>query len=353
MFSRDVFNRTPAAGLLNVSHAQSAFNRGKAYQAQGKFSEAIVAYTQAIAWVPSNAANARAYFNRALAYEAQGNLSNAISDHTQALALFTNNEDKAIAYVNRCRAYQAQGKHPEAIVDCGQALKLNPELVKEFLLEDLKHFYKYFYALYLTIRNFLPPRTRLGVCYEGEVTPFLTDRRGTFLLMNKPVILLCCRNTFDLETLENFPNKTCPCCRAPIAESDFNHPIVNLLVQEMIVDYVKEKEDLAEQQRLRPVAAVADHELPEQNEGKFSQQQSLLVADVSLNEEIEGQLQQAPASYSPSPVLSGAPAVAELSPQREAASRQALLAKVTREALVQHRSSLFSSRLHSPGCASK
>jgi hypothetical protein len=296
--------------MLKEREAIDSFNRGCAYQRQGYFSYAIAQFTNAIAFFPNNNEDkARAYFNRGVIYQTQGKLPEAIADYTQAIALFPNNGgkslgiDKAHACHNRGMAYKAQGKFPEAIADFGHALKLYPRLAKEIILDDFKHFYKEFYAFYREIRNYLPPRTRLNICYEGEVSPHLTDRNGSFLLMNEPVILLCCMNTFDLETLENLPKKYCPCCRKPFAASDLFNPKVNLLVKEIIADYVKEKEDLAEQQRLISSTAVA-------------------------SEQKENQPQDA----SPDSSSSSLASEAALSPQREAVSRKAWLARVERNA---------------------
>jgi tetratricopeptide (TPR) repeat protein len=96
--------------------------RDKVYSAQERtvIDRAIADYDQAIRLDPDYTV---AYIQRGTAYKGKGDNDRAIADYTQAIRLDPNDAD---AYNNRGVAYINKGDNDRAIADCTQAIRLNP-----------------------------------------------------------------------------------------------------------------------------------------------------------------------------------------------------------------------------------
>jgi len=227
---------------------------GRAYKSQNNFVAAIECCTNAIALLPDDVCKADAYFIRGQCYFKQENDVAALEDFAQALALYPDTDiEKCHVYFNCGIIFHAQKNFDKAIENMSRAFLLNPS---SFSLEHLKNYDQNFPAFYQKIKNLLPLRTRLYVCYEGGVPEgvipdTLIDKTGGCELMNKPMLLLCCQKTFDEETLQNLVQNVCPCCRAPI-----QGPVVNRFAHDVIEEFVKKHESLAAQKRNADLAAV-------------------------------------------------------------------------------------------------
>jgi tetratricopeptide (TPR) repeat protein len=254
-------------------------NRGNAQQAFGNHAEAIADSNLALALYPENEKLYRAdcYLNRGNAQQALGNHAEAIADSNLALALYPENEKlyRADCYLNRGNAQKNFGNHAEAIADYTSAIRLDPKIAENFNVEQLKDLFKNHPGFYdETLKRVLSNRQRVSACYNGEVDSLLTDDHGRSLYINKPVILTCCGNTFDLETLQKWAAKTCPCCRVPYTKEYLRNPIVNILVQKILEKDVAEKEAVARAQQLEELAKTS---------------QLVMNANVAINQSEEGQ----------------------------------------------------------------
>ena len=87
----------------------------------GKYQEAVEAYTQAITL---NSTYDVLYINRSYCFLKLGRFLNVIDDCTKAIGLNTKHD---FAYINRGVAYHELGNHEQALSDYKQALALNPE----------------------------------------------------------------------------------------------------------------------------------------------------------------------------------------------------------------------------------
>lgn len=106
--------------------AESYFSRGDVYHTLGNYSEAIVAYTEAIRL---NAGYAEAYNNRGMAKGRLGKFFAGIADYNTAILL---KPDYTEAYHNRGVTKGRSGDHAAAIVDYDMAIRLKPEYAEAF-----------------------------------------------------------------------------------------------------------------------------------------------------------------------------------------------------------------------------
>ncbi|OUD13059.1 tetratricopeptide repeat protein [Thioflexithrix psekupsensis] len=150
----------------NLANAYGS--RGNALSDQGKLSEAVADYHQAIrlqkslkvhlanqqqAWTPEWQNNlANAYSNRGLVLSNQGKLSEALADYNQAIQLRKSirkqlvsqqhawtpewQNDWAKAYVNRGNLLSNQGKFREAVLDYDQAIQLQKSLKDQLVSQQ-------------------------------------------------------------------------------------------------------------------------------------------------------------------------------------------------------------------------
>ena len=134
-------------------------NRGNAYWAQGRLSEAIADYGKAIEireeLVEKEGRRelrndlAMCYNNRGVAYSDQGRLSEAIGDYGKGIEIYKElvekenrrelRNDLASCYNNRGAAYWAQGRLSEAIADYGKAIEIYKELVEKENRRELRN----------------------------------------------------------------------------------------------------------------------------------------------------------------------------------------------------------------------
>jgi TonB family protein len=94
--------------------------------AEQRYSDAIAAYTQAIATQPHDA---KVYRNRGAAYANLGSYQEAIEDFNQALA---RDPHDAVVYNQRGIAYYQVGNVQQALEDFRQAIERNPKLAEAY-----------------------------------------------------------------------------------------------------------------------------------------------------------------------------------------------------------------------------
>ncbi len=92
-------------------------DRGTKYFDQGKWDEAIAAYTQAIELDPNNVL---AYTNRGASYVEKGEYAKGIEDYNKAIEL---DPENIIIYYNRSMAYIYNGDYDKAIADCNKIIE--------------------------------------------------------------------------------------------------------------------------------------------------------------------------------------------------------------------------------------
>ncbi len=107
-----------------VDTAFAANSQGVAYNNEGDYDNAIVAFTKAIELDPNYAL---AYGNRGWVYIKLGQYEQAIADSTKAIELDSN---LALAYNNRGWAYTELGQYEQALADYNKAIELDPSLKK-------------------------------------------------------------------------------------------------------------------------------------------------------------------------------------------------------------------------------
>ena len=112
----------PAAGAPSGDWVQT----GHAHFLAQRYTEAIAAYTQAMAVAPGDA---RAYKHRGLAHAKLGHVQQAYEDLSQAIAL---DPQDAIAYNQRGIASFAAGNVPAALTDFSRAIALQPQLAEAY-----------------------------------------------------------------------------------------------------------------------------------------------------------------------------------------------------------------------------
>lgn len=104
-----------------VSEAEQHYNAGVDLYDQGRFSEAIVEFNEAIELEPEMA---EAYCNRGAAYIQLGNYERAIEDLDEAIRF---DPQYADAYRNRGFAYFLLGEFDGAVEDLDEAIRLDPD----------------------------------------------------------------------------------------------------------------------------------------------------------------------------------------------------------------------------------
>ncbi len=141
------------------------FDKGRRFELEGSYGQAIEVYTQVIEIAPELA---EAYFNRGLVYKKKNEFDNALADYSKAIekkpdfAMAYNNRgnifnkkrefekaiknyskavslDKnyALAYFNRCTVWEQKGEIKKAVHDLKIALKLKPG--EKVFIEGLKY----------------------------------------------------------------------------------------------------------------------------------------------------------------------------------------------------------------------
>jgi tetratricopeptide (TPR) repeat protein len=117
-FSRALVHAQDPVSAVDQHHIH--FFRGKAYQSQGKYEQAIADYTKAIELDPEYT---YAYISRGIAYADQEDYDQAIADYNQSIEL---DPKLAFAYNNRGAIYHEQGNYEEAIAEYSKAIELDP-----------------------------------------------------------------------------------------------------------------------------------------------------------------------------------------------------------------------------------
>jgi tetratricopeptide (TPR) repeat protein len=97
------------------------FEDGVSFLKQGRYDEAIKAFSVNIEIIPDDA---EAYHNRGVAWFYKKEYDSAVSDYTKALEIHPN---YAEAYHSRAGAWFYKGEYDKAISDCNQFLKMRPE----------------------------------------------------------------------------------------------------------------------------------------------------------------------------------------------------------------------------------
>ncbi|WP_404787689.1 tetratricopeptide repeat protein [Altericista sp. CCNU0014] len=118
----------PATPAPDAKAAVSAYVRqGDRAFAEGKYSEAIAAYTKALELFDTNE---YAYYNRGNAYRKLKDYPKAIADLTKAIQLDPQN---TFSYLYRGMAYQADNQVEKAIADYTALIKIDPQQPLAFL----------------------------------------------------------------------------------------------------------------------------------------------------------------------------------------------------------------------------
>ena len=108
------------AVLKSPNKQRPHHNRGKAYQAEGKYAQAILDYNRAIQIDPTVLDT---YNNLGNAHQGVGDFDQAVSDYTKALGINPLND---VAYYGRGNALGAKHDFTRAISDFNKALELKP-----------------------------------------------------------------------------------------------------------------------------------------------------------------------------------------------------------------------------------
>ena len=109
-----------AKGVNNDIVARAFFSIGYLHSEQNERDQALSAYDEAIALMPTFA---DAYTSRGVVKSSLGKAEEAIADHDEAIRL---KPDFIEAYINRGSAKRALGNHEEAITDFNEVIRLNP-----------------------------------------------------------------------------------------------------------------------------------------------------------------------------------------------------------------------------------
>jgi tetratricopeptide (TPR) repeat protein len=113
--------------VLKSPHKQRPYhNRGKAYQAQEKYDQALLDYNKAIEIDPKIVDT---YNNRGNIYQGMGNFDQAISDYGRALEIEPLNGE---AYYGRANAWLRKGDFAQAIADFNKAIEIRPDNLKAY-----------------------------------------------------------------------------------------------------------------------------------------------------------------------------------------------------------------------------
>ncbi len=122
-----------------TSDAQKYAAQGDQYYQQGKYDDAVTAYSQAIEMEPTNA---EFYYGRGNVYLKKGLYQSAALDFDKAIQL---DPDMALAYNGRGVAYGGQMQYDKAIVDFNKAIELDPDLAVAYDNRGLMYRDKYEY----------------------------------------------------------------------------------------------------------------------------------------------------------------------------------------------------------------
>ncbi len=112
---------------LKAVEANVFFDRALAFQAAGRFEEAVQAYDEVLSRTPDNST---AYVNRALAHQGLGNNEQAFADYKEAMQL---RPDFAPIYFNRGELFRELGEHGLAISDYDKAIRLDDSRGQAYL----------------------------------------------------------------------------------------------------------------------------------------------------------------------------------------------------------------------------
>lgn len=104
----------------SLQQAEALNNQGVDLAEQGKFAEAVAAFTRAIAIYPDYE---HAHNNLGLAFASQEKFAEAVTEFQHALEINPNNLE---TYNNLGIAFGSQGKFTEAVGAFNQAIKINP-----------------------------------------------------------------------------------------------------------------------------------------------------------------------------------------------------------------------------------
>ena len=107
-----------ASNLFAQETAEDHLRKGRRYNDQGNYDQAISELDQAIGLDPKSAL---AYYARGYYYQNKGNYDQTISDYSKAIELDPNYAD---AYYSRGRHYLDKGNYDQAILDYNQAVEL-------------------------------------------------------------------------------------------------------------------------------------------------------------------------------------------------------------------------------------
>jgi len=142
-----LFTVVPAAWAQTVpekapvsSAAQTYYKSGLDLGEQGKFPEAIAAFTKAI---QKNLTFAKAYNNRGVVYTKLGDFTHAVFDFVEAIEIDPTYEE---AYCNLGLVYAKQGKYPRAVFDFTKAIEVNPHYAKAYVNRAVAYFEEKDYA---------------------------------------------------------------------------------------------------------------------------------------------------------------------------------------------------------------
>jgi tetratricopeptide (TPR) repeat protein len=100
-------------------------NRGRAYDDQGNFTQAVSDYNKAIGIDPQYA---DAYYNRGMIYYNRGSMTQAISDFTKTIEI----DQRATAYNSRGNVYYKQNNLTQAMSDYNRAIEINPQYAEAY-----------------------------------------------------------------------------------------------------------------------------------------------------------------------------------------------------------------------------
>jgi tetratricopeptide (TPR) repeat protein/ADP-heptose:LPS heptosyltransferase/glycosyltransferase involved in cell wall biosynthesis len=157
----------------NLALAQEQFNRGNLLKSEGRLSEAIAYFKNALIWQPDLI---EAATNLAITLHQTANFSQAATYYQQAISI---NPNCAQAQNNLGILLQSQGNIAQA-VDCFQkAISLNPVYVKALNnlgatlqeMGELKNAIAFFHQALSVNCNFVPALINLGAAMQSQCQP--------------------------------------------------------------------------------------------------------------------------------------------------------------------------------------